>query len=296
MDTLERMEKAGNYSQNSLDLRCTLPCLNSFMECLPHSLWSEQIKVLEGLFIVSTPIGHLEDITLRALVTLAAVDCILCEDTRVTRLLLSHYGISKPCYSYHRHNEKQKLNGIIHLLNKGGKIGLVSDRGTPIISDPGFLLVRECYKQGIPVHAVPGASSVMVAAVLSEFSCAAFFFQGFLPMRKRSKTIQFLSSLPAPIILFEAPHRLCKTLQELIPLFGDRTVCLVREMTKKFEQRLVLSLSELLKWAETAPHIGECVLIVKGHEKNELSEIKEVCHDPIDVVKSFAYSTGVKPE
>jgi 16S rRNA (cytidine1402-2'-O)-methyltransferase len=266
------------------------------MECLPHSSWSDQIQSLSGLFVVSTPIGHLEDITLRALVTLAAVDCILCEDTRVTRLLLSHYGISKPCYSYHSHNEKQKLSGIIHLLNKGEKIALVSDRGTPIVSDPGFLLVRECYKHGVPVHAVPGASSVMVAAVLSEFSCASFFFQGFLPMRKRSKTIQFLSSLPAPVILFEAPHRLGKTLQELIPFFGDRTVCLVREMTKKFEQRLVLSLSELFTWAETTTHIGECVLIIKGYEKNELSETKEIRHPPIDVIKSFAYSTGVKPE
>ena len=239
------------------------------MDSLPKSVWSEQIQALSGLFIVATPIGHLEDITLRALTTLAYVDTILCEDTRVTRLLLSHYGISKPCYSYHSHNEKQKLNGIIHLLKKGEKIALVSDRGTPIISDPGFLLVRECYAQGIPVHALPGASSVMVAAVLSEFSCASFFFQGFLPMRGRSKTIQSLACLPVPLILFEAPHRLCKTLKELAPFFGDRKVCLLREMTKKFEQRLVLSLSELLAWAETAAHIGECVLIIKGYDKTE---------------------------
>lgn len=233
----------------------------------PASLWSEQIQELSGLFIVSTPIGHLEDITLRALRTLSAVDSIICEDTRVTRLLVSHYGISTPCYSYHAYNEKQKLNGILHLLRQGKKIALVSDRGTPLISDPGFLLVRECYAQGIPVHAIPGASSVMVAAVLSEFSCTSFFFQGFLPERHRAQTLKFLASLPVPTILFASPHSLCKIVQELSPFFGERKVCFLRELTKKFEERSVYSLSELSTWAATATHIGECILILQGQKK-----------------------------
>ena len=229
---------------------------------LPPSHWDEQLKSLFGLFLTATPIGNLEDITLRALVTLRGVDGILCEDTRTTSVLLHHYQIATPCYSYHRHNETRKLQGILHRLQQGDKLVLVSDRGMPLISDPGFLLVAACYEAHIPVHIIPGASAALAAVVLSGFPCSSFFFQGFLPPTRNRKILTLLASLPVPIVFFEAPHRIPKFLARLQEIFGDRKVCLLRELTKKFEERIFGSLSQIQQ--RIPPILGECVIVVQG--------------------------------
>jgi 16S rRNA (cytidine1402-2'-O)-methyltransferase len=226
--------------------------------------WAEQIQSLTGLFLVATPIGHIEDISLRALSTLANVHGILCEDTRQTRILLAHYGISTPCYAYHAHNEHRKQAGILHLLHQGKRLALVSDRGTPLMSDPGFPLVRACYAHSIDVHALPGASSILTALTLSGLPCSPFFFQGFLPTRKRQATLDFLSTLPCTLVIFESPHRLAETLKELSLCFQERPACLLRELTKKFQERIALPLDHLAQWAANAAHIGECVLVIQG--------------------------------
>lgn len=226
--------------------------------------WTKQMEGLHGLFIVATPIGHMEDISLRALVTLGCVDSILCEDTRVTRQLLSHYNISTTCYSYHSHSERKKLNGIMCLLKKGHKLALVSDRGTPLISDPGYILVKQCYQEGIPVHGIPGASSLLLAAVLSGISCQSFFFQGFLPHKRQAKHLQELSALSVPVIFFESPHRLLSLITQLETVFGNRNACLLRELTKKFEERIEGTLKTLELWVQQAQVLGECVLVVEG--------------------------------
>jgi 16S rRNA (cytidine1402-2'-O)-methyltransferase len=227
-------------------------------------LWSKQMMENRGLFLVSTPIGHYEDITLRALQTLRQVDGILCEDTRTTRQLLNHYGISKPCYSYHTHNEREKLNGIMARLIKGDRLALVSDRGTPLISDPGLLLVQRCHTDSIPVHIIGGVSSVIHGVVLSGFASGPFYFQGFMPIKKTGETWNVLANLSAPVVFFVAPHDLLRLSTDAYRAFGDRDACLVREMTKKFEQRVTLPLSQLGQWVQQADHLGECVLVISG--------------------------------
>ena len=228
-------------------------------------LWDDQMKNLSGLFVVSTPVGHMEDITLRALSTLRHVDGILCEDTRKSRILLHHYDIKTPFFSYHAHNEHKKLRGVLQRLLRGDRLALVSDRGTPLISDPGFLLVRECYAHKVPVHAIGGVSAVTLAVVLSGFPCQSFFFQGFLPKKKIAQRLDFLATLSDPIVFFEAPHRLATLCQQLIDRLGPhRPACLLREMTKNFEERIALSLQDLLIFVQQAKHLGECVLVVQG--------------------------------
>lgn len=229
--------------------------------------WAEQMRGLRGLFVVATPIGHQEDISVRALTTLSCVDALLCEDTRVTRRLLSYHAITKPCYSFHAHNENQKLVGILTRLKQGSTFALVSDRGTPLISDPGFSLVRACFDQGIPVHAIPGASALTIASVLAGFPMKQFFFQGFLPVHGRKEALKALSGLNVPIVFFEAPHRLKSFALECHLAFGERKICLLRELSKKFEERIELDLKDFSNWAEQAPYIGECVVVINALEK-----------------------------
>ena len=190
------------------------------------------------LYVVPTPIGNLEDITLRALRVLREADVILAEDTRTSKRLLDHFEIIKPLKSFHAHNEHTILRGLVEQLKGGAKMALISDAGTPAISDPGFLLVRECVREGVKVEALPGATAFVPALVASGLPCNMFHFEGFLPHKKGRQTrLKYLSSLENTFILYESPHRLVKCLEELIVTLWRRTVGLCLSGTDKNARR-----------------------------------------------------------
>lgn len=220
------------------------------------------------LYIVPTPIGNLKDITLRALEVLQAVDVILAEDTRNTARLLQHYQINKPLSPYHQHNEHKIVPHLVEQLAAGKNMAVVTDAGTPGISDPGFLLVRACAKEDIKVETLPGATAFVPALINSGLPANRFVFEGFLPLKKGRQTL--LKSLAAEertIILYESPMRLLKTLEELITYFGaDRQCCVSRELTKLFEENKRGTLQEVLKHFKTKTIKGEIVLVVQGIE------------------------------
>lgn len=218
------------------------------------------------LYLVATPIGNLEDITLRALRILKEVDIIAAEDTRQTIKLLNHFEIKKPMISYYEHNKKEKGNYIIKMLNEGRNIALVSDAGSPGISDPGEDLVKLSIENEITITMAPGPVAAIMGLVLSGLPTGCFVFEGFLPMNKRTRKERILSlkNEIRTIILYEAPHKLVYTLKDLLEILGDRNVVLARELTKKFEQLIRCSLSEAVKrYSDTAPK-GEFVLMVQG--------------------------------
>ena len=218
-----------------------------------------------GLYIVATPIGNLGDITLRALEALKAADLIACEDTRVTGKLLNHYGIGKPTLSYNDHNAGARRPKIMEALREGKRVALVSDAGTPLISDPGFKLVREVVEEGIYVTALPGASSVMAALCVAALPTDRFFFAGFLPAKAAAckKEIQTLAAVPSSLVFFESARRLPQTLSLLHHCLGDRHAAVARELTKLYEETRRGTLSELAAHYEKhgAPK-GEVVLVV----------------------------------
>ena len=218
------------------------------------------------LYLVPTPIGNLEDITLRALRILKEVDVILAEDTRKTGFLLKHYEISKPMQSHHTHNEHKTLQKIVEQLKGGVKIALVTDAGTPGISDPGFLLVRACRKEGIEVESLPGATAFVPALVNSGIPCDRFCFEGFLPQKKGRKTrIEALEGETRTMVFYESPFRLVKTLEQFAAFFGaDRPAAVSRELTKLHEENVQGTLAELVKHFKAKKVKGEIVLIVAG--------------------------------
>lgn len=218
------------------------------------------------LIIIPTPLGNLEDITLRAIRMLKEVDLLLAEDTRHTFKLLQHLNIEKQMQPFHQHNEHRELQRIINLLQSGKNIGLVSDAGTPGISDPGFLIVRECLRNDIEVECLPGPTAFVPALIKSGLPCDAFVFEGFLPEKKGRQTkIKELAAEARTVVLYEAPHRLIKTLKQLTEFFGeDRLVSVSRELTKKFEQTINTSLIEAVKHFEAHPPKGEIVIIIAG--------------------------------
>jgi len=218
------------------------------------------------LILVPTPIGNLEDITYRAIRLLNEVDGILAEDTRQTAKLLKHYEISKPVAAFHQHNEHKALARVIERLKNGETLAMVSDAGTPGISDPGFLLVRECLLNDIKVETLPGATAFVPALVNSGLPCDRFVFEGFLPHKKGRQTkFKILAQEERTIVLYESPHRLVKTLGQLIEFFeDDREVCVSRELTKIYEENRRGKCSEVLKHYEEHPPKGEIVLIVAG--------------------------------
>ena len=213
------------------------------------------------LYIVATPIGNLEDITLRALRVLREVDVIACEDTRRTRKLLSHYQISKPMVSYHEHNERDRTAQLINKLESGLNIALVSDAGTPLVSDPGFHIVREAIDKQIPVIPIPGPSAAITAMSASGLPSRSFTFIGFLPSRgsARRARLKDLSSLETTLVLYEAPHRIQETIKDALEIFGDRECVLAREITKLHEEFVRGRLSEM-KIRESLR--GEVVLLI----------------------------------
>jgi 16S rRNA (cytidine1402-2'-O)-methyltransferase len=218
------------------------------------------------LYLVPTPIGNLEDITLRAIRILGEVDFILAEDTRTSQVLLNHLGIRKPLHPHHKFNEHKTVQGIISRLNSGEKAALISDAGTPGISDPGFLLVRACLEAGFAVECLPGATALIPALINSGFPCDRFVFEGFLPLKKGKQTrIRELSVEPRTIILYESPMRLVKTLGQLAAEFGGgRRVSVSRELTKMHEETVRGTLDDLIAhFTEVAPR-GEIVIVVEG--------------------------------
>ena len=217
------------------------------------------------LYIVPTPIGNLEDITLRALRILREADTILAEDTRVTKKLLDHYDIHKPLMSYHQHNEHQQLNNYISLIERQNSVAIVSDAGTPSISDAGFLLVRACIQHNIAVECLPGATAFVPALVNSGFPTDKFYFYGFLPHKKGRKTaIEKLATIKETIILYESPFRLIKTLEELKNVLGeDRPVCVCRELTKLYEETIRGTISEVIAYFSKKTVKGEIVIVIQ---------------------------------
>jgi 16S rRNA (cytidine1402-2'-O)-methyltransferase len=218
------------------------------------------------LYIIPTPIGNLEDITLRALKILKEVDSVLAEDTRTSGFLLKHFGIDKPLQAYHKFNEHKALQGLLSKLRAGGTMALVSDAGTPSISDPGFLIVRACVQEEIEVECLPGATALIPALVNSGFPSDRFCFEGFLPQKKgRQKKLQELALEERTLIFYESPFRIAKLLSEIAQYFGqDREVTISRELSKLHEETLRGSAGELATMLETKTLKGEIVVVVKG--------------------------------
>ena len=220
------------------------------------------------LYIVPTPIGNLEDITLRAINVLKEVDIILAEDTRTSSHLMRHLGIEKPMHSHHKFNEHATVGRVVESIAAGKDVALVSDAGTPGISDPGFLLVRRCVEEGIEVVTLPGATALIPAVVQSGFPCDRFCFEGFLPQKKgRMKRLEELSTETRTIIFYESPYRVVKCLEQLAETFGaERRVAVVREITKKFEETVRGTIAEAIAHFKAHEPKGEFVIVVEGYD------------------------------
>lgn len=219
------------------------------------------------LFLVPTPIGNMEDITLRALRVLREVDFVLCEDTRTTKNLLKHYEIEQRCMAYHIHNEHQQLKQIIAQIKLSQSVALVSDAGTPGISDPGFLLLRECIAEGIEVECLPGATALIPAVVNSGLPCDSFYFNGFLPHKKgKESTLRRLSEMKETVVFYESPHRLAKTLVMMQSFFAEDTpISISRELTKIHEENFRGTLADAIAHFPVDKEVkGEIVVVVGG--------------------------------
>ena len=218
------------------------------------------------LYVVATPIGNLGDISSRALETLRAADLVLCEDTRRTRKLLTHHGIETHTASFHEHNEEKKVPSILAQLSDGARIALVSDAGTPTISDPGYRLINALAQTEIPVIPIPGPSAVTALLSVSGLPTDRFVFEGFLPVKsgKRMRRLEELADEPRTIVFFESPFRVARTLAECAEALGERRACLGRELTKEFEEIRRGTLAELAQWADGRKVKGEIVLAVAG--------------------------------
>ena len=219
-----------------------------------------------SLYIVATPIGNLEDITLRAIRVLKEAELVVVEDTRRTGILLKHYGIKKSLLSYHDHNKEERTPEIIKRLNAGEKVALVSDSGTPGISDPGFYLVRKAIESGLPVVPIPGPTAIISGLVVSGLPTDKFVFEGWLPRKstQRKQRLKELLQEPRTIVFFESPHRLLNSLEDCLLVLGDRRVVLCRELTKKFETVERDKISNLIKeYSDKSPR-GEFIVVLEG--------------------------------
>jgi 16S rRNA (cytidine1402-2'-O)-methyltransferase len=216
------------------------------------------------LYVVATPIGNLSDITLRALEVLKSVDLIAAEDTRHSGMLLKHFEIKKPFISYHEHNEAMRTAELVERLAGGENIALITDAGTPGLSDPGGRLVRECIKRDLLFTIIPGASAILTALVGSGFSIEKFCFRGFLPIKsgQRQRELQAAAESGETVMFFESPYRLTKTLVACVDIMADRQLCVARELTKKFEEFRRGTAAELLAHYEAYPPKGEIVLVI----------------------------------
>lgn len=226
------------------------------------------------LYLCATPIGNLEDMTYRVVRTLGEVDLIAAEDTRNSVRLLNHFGIKTPMTSYHEYNKIEKGKKLIEKLKDGMQIALVTDAGTPGVSDPGEELVKMCYEEGIEVTSLPGAAACITALTLSGLSTRRFAFEAFLPTDKKEKqsVLNELINETRTMVLYEAPHRLVRTLRELLERLGDRRITVCRELTKKHETTFATTLGEALAYYEANEPKGECVLVIEGKSREELRQ------------------------
>ncbi|MGE5267540.1 MAG: 16S rRNA (cytidine(1402)-2'-O)-methyltransferase [Deltaproteobacteria bacterium] len=267
-----------------------------------------------GLYIVATPIGNLADITLRALAALARADVIYCEDTRHSRHLLAHFGISRPLRPYHEHNADEQRPRILADLSRQSRIALISDAGTPLISDPGYKLVRDCIAQGHAVTTMPGASAILTSLAVAGLPTDTFMFAGFLPPRTgaRQSRIAELAAVPATLVFFEAPTRLAGALSDLASGLGNRPAVVARELTKLHEEVARGTLSSLAAAFSEAPPKGEIVILVAAPEDQDVSDERitdalaqalehmslrdaaKVVADRFSVPKARVYDLGLK--
>jgi 16S rRNA (cytidine1402-2'-O)-methyltransferase len=233
------------------------------------------------LYIVPTPIGNLEDITLRAIRILKEVDVILAEDTRTSGNLMKHLGIEKRLYAHHQHNEHKTVTMIAERIANGEKIALITDAGTPGISDPGFLLVRECIANGIEVECLPGPTAFVPALVNSGLPCDTFCFEGFLPQKKGRQTkIKSLINEYRTMVFYESPHRLVKALEQFIEFWGaDRKASVSRELTKMFEENKRGTLQELADYFKSKTIKGEIVIVVEGQKQGKKNQEEDTEED-----------------
>lgn len=243
------------------------------------------------LYLCATPIGNLGDITLRVVETLKEVDLIAAEDTRNTLKLLNHYDIHKPMTSYHEHNKYEKADELISHLLRGESIAVVTDAGTPAISDPGEVLAAKCIEQGIRVTSLPGACALITALTMSGMPARRFCFEGFLPTDKkeRARILEQLREEERTTILYEAPHHLRATLKELLNAVGDRRIVLCRELTKKFEEARPFQLEEAVNYYETNDPRGEYVLVLAGADPEEKQRRKEEAWQEMSIEEHMAY-------
>ncbi len=220
------------------------------------------------LYVIGTPIGNLGDVTLRALETLRSADVVAAEDTRHSGILLKHYGIQKPLVSYHEHNEAMRTAQLIERIAANQNVALITDAGTPGISDPGARLIRECIKRQLPFTIVPGPSSILTALVGSGFAAEKFFFGGFLPTKsgQRARELRLAADRAETSIFFESPFRILKTLAACFEIIPDRQLCVARELTKKFEEFRRGTPRELISHYEARPPKGEIVLVISGRD------------------------------
>ena len=224
------------------------------------------------LYLVATPIGNLQDMSFRAIATLKAVDLIACEDTRHSRKLLTHHGISNKLVSYHEHNETKRVEEFSLLLEAGRSVAIVSDAGTPVINDPGFTMVEKAHEIGALVVPIPGPVAFVNAAVISGLPTDSIFFGGFLPSKKgdRRKRLEEVKQIPATLVFYESPHRLGKSLADCLEILGDRRAAIVRELTKLHEENIRGGLSELSERFSSAISKGEFVLVIDRAGKDAL--------------------------
>mgnify|MGYP000120851580 CR=1 FL=1 len=220
------------------------------------------------LCVVSTPIGNLKDITLRAIETLKISDLILAEDTRVTQKLLNHYQIKNRLLSYHKFNEKKCISEVITELENGKIVSLVSDAGTPLFSDPGFILIEECLKRKIKIEVIPGPSSITAALILSGFNPERFYFYGFLPKKNKEKELEDLKKFNCPVVLFESPLRIKSTLMLILEKIGDCRAAVIKEITKIYEQVFYGKISQLLAEITDDKLKGEFVIVFLPEKEN----------------------------
>ena len=243
------------------------------------------------LYLCATPIGNLEDMTFRVVRTLAEVDLIAAEDTRNSIKLLNHFEIKTPMTSYHEYNKIEKGKKLVEKLQEGMNIALITDAGTPGISDPGEELVKMCYEAGIEVTSLPGPAACITALTLSGLSTRRFAFEAFLPIDKKEKqaVLKELENETRTIIMYEAPHRLVRTLQELLENLGDRKITVCRELTKKHETAFATTLKEAVQYYEENDPKGECVLVIEGRSREELRQEEVAKWEEMSIEEHMEY-------
>ena len=257
------------------------------------------------LFVVATPIGNLDDLSFRAIRVLREVKVIACEDTRHTRLLLQRYAIATPMVSYHEHNEKTRTPELVRRLQAGESVALVSDAGTPLLSDPGYTLIRQAIASGVPVVPVPGPSAITTALSVAGLPTDRFVFLGFLPRKsaERHRVLEALQTIPWTLVLFEAPTRVEATLKDLQAILGERPVALLRELTKRFEEVHRGTLREVLAQVQRRPLRGEVTVVVGGaarpaarsasDPREELKTLLAAGTPPTEAVRQVAKAHGL---